>query len=107
MSQSIPAAGDRFAYTGREWESAAGLYYYRARFYDAAAGRFISQDLIGFNGGDANLYRYVGNAATQLMDPTGLTAAVESAQQQSARESTLATIRRCIAENFKDNFVEA
>ena len=41
------------------------------------------------------------------MDPTGLTAAVESAQQQSARESTLSTIRRCIAENFKDILVEA
>ena len=107
MSQSIPAAGDRFAYTGREWESAAGLYYYRARFYDAAAGRFISHDPVSFEGGDANLYRYVGNATTQLVDPSGLTVTAESAQQRSARKSTLSTIRRCIAENFKDILVEA
>ena len=35
-------------------------------------GRWLSQDPIGFAAGDANLYRYVGNGATNAVDPTGL-----------------------------------
>jgi RHS repeat-associated protein len=36
----------RFGYTGRELDTETGLYYYRARYYDSAVGRFISEDLI-------------------------------------------------------------
>ena len=61
----------RFGYTGREFDEETGLYYYRARYYDAAVGRFISQDPIGFNAGDGNLYRYVFNSPTNFTDPTG------------------------------------
>jgi len=32
----------------------------------------FSQDPIGFAGGDANLYRYVGNSPTNATDPSGL-----------------------------------
>ncbi|HLL88318.1 MAG TPA: hypothetical protein VK324_03350, partial [Tepidisphaeraceae bacterium] len=35
------------------------------------AGRFVSQDPLGFGGGDANLYRYVGNRTPNGTDPTG------------------------------------
>jgi hypothetical protein len=35
-------------------------------------GRWLSEDPIGFGGGDANLYRYVGNASTGYVDPDGL-----------------------------------
>ena len=69
--QTNAAAGDRFTYTGREYDSELDLYYYRARFYDPQIGRFVSQDPIGFAGGDANLYRYVGNAPTIWVDPLG------------------------------------
>ncbi len=31
-------------YTGREYESSTGLYYYRARYYNPGVGRFISVD---------------------------------------------------------------
>jgi RHS repeat-associated protein len=37
-----------FQYTGRESDSETGLYYYRARYYDPVAVRFISEDLSGF-----------------------------------------------------------
>ncbi len=40
------------------------------RWYDASVGRWISEDPIGFAGGDANLYRYVGNG-THGTDATG------------------------------------
>ena len=63
--------GDRFGFTGREHDSALNLYYNQARFYDPATGRFLSRDPIGFEAGDANLYRYVGNGPTDGVDPSG------------------------------------
>ena len=64
----------RYAYTGREWDLDVGMYYYRARWYDAGIGRFISQDPKGFDAGDVNLYRYVGNSSPNAEDPTGMNA---------------------------------
>jgi RHS repeat-associated protein len=69
----------RFAYTGREWDGETGQYYYRARYYDAAVGRFISEDPIGFNAEDTNLSRYVFNSVNNLRDPSGLDVWVEDA----------------------------
>lgn len=39
--------------------------------YDPTIGRWTAEDPIAFKGGDANLYRYVGNAPTDATDPTG------------------------------------
>lgn len=61
----------RFSYTGQEFDADTGLYYYNARWYDPATGRFMSQDPLGFAAGDANLMRYVGNSATNATDPNG------------------------------------
>ena len=49
-----------------------GLYYMRARYYDPQVGRFISEDPIGFAGGDVNLYAYVQNNPIMFIDPWGL-----------------------------------
>jgi RHS repeat-associated protein len=46
-----------------------GFYYMRARYYDPAVGRFISEDPIGFDGGDVNLYAYVLNNPILFIDP--------------------------------------
>ncbi len=61
-----------FTYTGREYDTDAELYYYRARWYDANTGQFISEDPLGYAAGDQNLYRYVGNSPTNATDPSGL-----------------------------------
>ncbi len=45
--------------------------YYSARYYDAAAGRFLGEDPIRFNVG-MNFYAYVRNNPTGLIDPSGL-----------------------------------
>ena len=71
------AFGDRFKFTGREFDATTGLYYYRARYYDPGMGRFISEDPAGFRAGDANLNRYVGNSPTNATDPSGLQAVNE------------------------------
>ncbi|MBX9585169.1 MAG: hypothetical protein K2X87_33090 [Gemmataceae bacterium] len=40
--------------------------------YSPTLGRFITQDPIGFSGGDVNLYGFVGNCPTDMTDPSGL-----------------------------------
>jgi RHS repeat-associated protein len=49
-----------------------GFYYMRARYYDPQVGRFISEDPIGFDGGDVNLMAYAGNNPVMRIDPLGL-----------------------------------
>jgi RHS repeat-associated protein len=69
---STPTFDFRYGYTGRERDSETGLEYYRARYYDSAVGRFISEDPIGFAAGDSNIYRYVSNNVVNSIDPSGL-----------------------------------
>jgi RHS repeat-associated protein len=59
------------AFTGREADE-TGLYYYRARYYHPRAQRFVSEDPLGFDGGD-NPHAYVDNGPTVWTDPEGLT----------------------------------
>jgi RHS repeat-associated protein len=59
-----------FAFTGRE-DDGTGYYYYRARYYNPEQKRFISEDPLGFGGGDSNLYSYVGNNPVDFTDPFG------------------------------------
>ncbi len=33
-----------YTYTGREYDEESGIYYYRARYYDAKIGRFIREE---------------------------------------------------------------
>lgn len=61
-----------FLFTGRN-RVTDGLYYYRARYYDPVTSRFVSEDPLGFGGGDTNLYGYVGGNPVSLFDPLGLT----------------------------------
>jgi RHS repeat-associated protein len=67
----LASSRTRYTYTGRERDPDTGLMYYRARFYDPQAGRFINEDPIGLNGG-INPYAYVSNRPTGLIDPSGL-----------------------------------
>jgi RHS repeat-associated protein len=63
-----------YEFTGREEDEigvGSDLMYYRARYYNPAYQRFISQDPIGFLGGDANLYSYTGNDPVNYRDATG------------------------------------
>jgi RHS repeat-associated protein len=61
-----------FRYTGQRLESSIGLYFYNARWYDPAAGRFIQADTIvpgGVQGLDR--YAYVNNNPLRYTDPSG------------------------------------
>jgi RHS repeat-associated protein len=59
-----------YTYTGREWDGASGLYYYRARYYDPTTGRFISEDPLGSLNG-TNLYPYADDNPINFVDPHG------------------------------------
>ena len=72
LSQSNPDASSRYLFTGREFDRETGLQFNRARYYDPGTGKFLSEDPIGFDGGDGNLYRYVWNNSINLIDSLGL-----------------------------------
>ncbi|MGH7517999.1 MAG: RHS repeat-associated core domain-containing protein [Gemmatimonadales bacterium] len=61
-----------FGYAGGLYDHQTGLVRFGARDYDASTGRWTAKDPIGFNGGDGNLYAYVGNEPVGYIDPTGL-----------------------------------
>lgn len=69
-TSSGAASTNPFQYTGRE-NDGTDLYFYRARYYSPRLQRFISEDPIGFAGGDANLYAYVLNDPVSFRDPNG------------------------------------
>ena len=62
--------------------------YKRARYYDAAVGRWISEDPLGFGAGDTNVARYVGNDAAGFVDPFGLAEQQDSENQQGGTGGT-------------------
>ncbi len=63
-----------YTYAGREFDPESDLYYYRARYYDATVGRFLTEDPISFGGG-SNFYLYTLNNPINFTDPSGLCAA--------------------------------
>ncbi len=72
------AVGNPYLFTGREFDPETGLYFYRTRYLDPMAGRFISRDTIGAWGdpsGMGNGNTYAGNNPWTLTDPAGMSSA--------------------------------
>jgi RHS repeat-associated protein len=91
--------GDRISFTGRPRDLTSGLLHVRARYYDPDLGRFISEDPLGFDGGDPNLYRYAYNRPMMLTDPTGMLSATEYAMLAMAttRPGKFCRLAICVA----------
>ena len=60
-----------YTFTGRRFDTATGLYYFRARYYDSQLGRFIGRDPIGYAGA-VNPYEYVWSSPLRAVDSHGL-----------------------------------
>ena len=73
------------AFTGREWDAEADLSFYRARYYSAIAGQFISDDPLGENTG-SNRARYVEDAPLSLRDPYGLCSSNDDDEEPKKKE---------------------
>jgi RHS repeat-associated protein len=69
-------------FQGQQHDDETGLAYNRHRYYDAASGRFVSQDPIGLHGG-INVYAYARNSISWT-DPLGLTSNESSPSTQAA-----------------------
>ena len=63
--------GNRFMFTGREYDTETSNYYYRARYYSPKLGRFLQPDPIKYESG-LNLYTYCLNNPVIWKDPLGL-----------------------------------
>jgi RHS repeat-associated protein len=72
LTNSSGSLTNPFQYTAREFDPETSLYYYRARYYDQSAGRFLREDPVRYLGPDGNFYRYVSNSVPNLRDPGGL-----------------------------------
>jgi len=66
------ASAGPFGFTGQRVDTEiGGQYYYRARHYSPAWGRFLQADPIGYGDG-VSLYAYVRNDPLNNVDPIGL-----------------------------------
>ncbi len=68
----LSTVGNRFFFTGREYDAETGLIFLRTRYYSAFLGRFLQRDPTGYDDGP-NLFTYVGNNPTTYIDPFGTT----------------------------------
>lgn len=70
-ASSDTTLGQPFRYTGRRLDPETGLFYYRARYYSPAMGRFMQVDPIRYAAG-MNTHAYVGNDPMNFNDPSGM-----------------------------------
>jgi RHS repeat-associated protein len=68
-----------FGFAGGLLDRDTGLVRFGARDYDPETGRWTAKDSILFEGGQRNLYAYVGNDPANFSDSMGLIAGVDDA----------------------------
>lgn len=80
VAADLPREKTHHRFTGKYLDDDTGLYYYGARYYDPALGRFISPDPLYVgdperctsNPTSCNLFAYANNNPMAFVDPTGL-----------------------------------
>jgi RHS repeat-associated protein len=72
VSETNPSVESDFKFTARYTDLTTRLQWNLNRWYVPSTGRWASEDPIGFDAGDPNLARYVGNGPEAFADPAGL-----------------------------------
>ncbi|QDU59615.1 tRNA3(Ser)-specific nuclease WapA precursor [Planctomycetes bacterium Pan216] len=106
IAQTNALSGDRFLFTGREFEPLTGGYNFRFREYNPTTGRFLSRDPLGFGAGDTNLYRYVGNSPLSAIDPLGLAAMSEKAVHKRLQALKREAVK-CLGQYLEGVFIDS
>ncbi len=66
------ATGVPYLFQSRRLDPETGLFYFRHRYYDADAGRFIHRDPVFDPANMGNQYTFAGNSPVSRSDPLGL-----------------------------------
>jgi RHS repeat-associated protein len=77
------SVGNPFLFTGRRYDVETGLYYYRTRCLDPAAGRFTSRDVLGIWGDPSstgNTQAFSASSPFSRLDPFGTQAECPESQ---------------------------
>jgi RHS repeat-associated protein len=72
---------NNYLYRGEQFDADLGLYYLRARYYNAATGRFLSRDPEDGKPVDPqslHKYLYAGGDPVNMVDPTGRVDTIET-----------------------------
>jgi RHS repeat-associated protein len=72
LTEARAGACGSYVVDGGFFDHLTGLTRFGARDYDPEIGRWIAKDPVLFDGGQANLYVYVGNDPVNWFDPSGL-----------------------------------
>jgi RHS repeat-associated protein len=70
--------GWNYLHQGGRLDVDSNLYHFRHRDYSATLGRWTQNDPLGYNAGDVNLYKYLGNKPVKGLDPSGLEESTQS-----------------------------
>lgn len=90
-----------YGFTGRRYDAETGLYYFRARYYNAELGRFISRDPLTFVDG---MNMYAGYFSLYgLTDPMGLDLSQDENEMQRQRDLFKKIMEEAAKNAEKDN----
>ena len=65
------AVGNPYGFQGRRLDAETGLYYFRNRYYDPQAGRFLQRDPVWDAANLGNQYTFAANGPISSRDPDG------------------------------------
>jgi RHS repeat-associated protein len=97
--------GGDFRFQGQWLETESGLYYMRARDYDAKTGLFLSRDAVDVQEQSVeafNPYQFVYNNPLIYSDLTGLFTIAELGSAQNIQNTLTASVRRYVGAQAKD-----